>query len=285
MGIQIIIIVLILIVIFYFFGKNFAEKEESDSKGTVAEEIAEALTESNEKPQSEIIEVKAESIAEEKPQKESVVAVIVQSEGIGFLWKYGTESDWKKALNRYHELIPEDIRELDASLENLNANEIKNLSVEEFFMFLHDEYFVWKYTDKRHLAVTRKNLVKYVSEDKLSELSDIHKRLFEMDTDDIRKSFRTAGEIKGLSLSGASSLLSVLFPDKFGAIEKYTACALIEVSDKEEIVSIDPQNLKVKDAVLLEEMLREKAKELNQKFITDFWTPRKIDMVLYSIGE
>ena len=28
----------------------------------------------------------------------------------------------------------------------------------------------------------------------------------------------------------------------------------------------------------------EKANELNQRFDTDFWTPRKIDMVLWSIG-
>ncbi len=268
MGTQIIIIVLVLIVIFYFFGKNFGENEENT---TPAETVKEILPE------------KTEKIAIPETPKETVVAVIRQNDTIESLWKYGTESEWKKALFHYYDLIPEEIKELDKSIENLSVDEIKNLSVEEFFMFLHDEYFVWKYTDKRHLSVTRKNFVKYVSEDKLSELSDIHKRLFELETDDVKKSFKTAGEIKGLSLSGASNLLSVLFPDKFGTVEKYTAKALLKVSDREDVLAMNPESLKLKDAILLEEIIRDKAKELNEKFKSDFWTPRKIDMILWTM--
>ncbi len=298
MGIQIIIIVLVLVAIFYFFAKNFVESEENVSDENVKEEIPEIPEEIPviivpenlkdsvaEEPQKEVIveEKIPKTVTEEKPRKETVVAVIRQNDTIEDLWKYGTESEWKKALAYYYDLVPADAKELDKNMENLNVTEIKNLSVEEFFMFLHDEYFVWKYTAKNRLATTRRNLVKYVSEDKMSELSDIHKRLFELDTDDIRKSFRTAGEIKGLSLSGASSLLSILFPEKFGTVEKYTAEALVKVSDAEEIKAIDPDNLKVKDAVLLEEIMRDKAKELNENFKTSFWTPRKIDMILWSM--
>lgn len=265
MSIQIIIIVLILIVIFYFFGKNFGEAEETAQTITVKEDIP----------------VQAEEIPAEEPLKANIVAVIRPNDTIESLWKYGTEPEWKNALVRYYDKLSADIRELDKSIENLNADEIKNLSVEEFFMFLHDEYFVWKYIDKRHLSVTRKNLVKYVSEDNLAELADVHKRLFEIDFNDIRKCFKTAGEIKGLSLSGASCLLSVLFPEKFGAVDKYTANVLIRVFGEEDL-SIDPENLKLGDAVLLEEIIRDKAEELNKKFNTDFWTPRKIDMILWS---
>ena len=38
---------------------------------------------------------------------------------------------------------------------------IKDYTVEEFYNFLHDEFFVWKYTAKNRLATTRMNLQKY----------------------------------------------------------------------------------------------------------------------------
>ena len=45
-----------------------------------------------------------------------------------------------------------------------------------------------------------------------------------------------------------------------------------------------PESLKIKDGIMLIEIMKEKAKELNKRFHTDFWTPRKIDMVLWSFG-
>lgn len=46
---------------------------------------------------------------------------------------------------------------------------------------------------------------------------------------------------------------------------------------------MNEKDLSIKDAVLLEGILRRKAAELNDKFGNNSWTPRKVDMVLWAI--
>lgn len=46
---------------------------------------------------------------------------------------------------------------------------------------------------------------------------------------------------------------------------------------------INPDNISLKEGVLLIGIMREKATELNNKFNTEDWTPRKIDKILWSI--
>ena len=47
---------------------------------------------------------------------------------------------------------------------------------------------------------------------------------------------------------------------------------------------MNPEGLKIKDGIILVNIMKEKAAELNAKFNTDFWTPRKIDMILWAYG-
>ena len=44
------------------------------------------------------------------------------------------------------------------------------------------------------------------------------------------------------------------------------------------------ESLSIENGVLLFQIMRERARKLNKDFDTDFWTPRKIDMVLWAIG-
>ena len=46
---------------------------------------------------------------------------------------------------------------------------------------------------------------------------------------------------------------------------------------------INPDNISLKEGVLLIEIMRNKASELNNKFNTTEWTPRKIDKILWCI--
>jgi len=48
---------------------------------------------------------------------------------------------------------------------------------------------------------------------------------------------------------------------------------------------MNPDNLKLKDGILLVKLAQKKAQENNNIFNTDFWTPRKIDMVLWGARE
>lgn len=206
---------------------------------------------------------------------------------ISNLWNYGSETAWREALGHYYELLNAEAQELDSYMESVEADEIAQLSVTAFYDFLHDKYFVWKYTAKNRLATTRRSLRKYVDENRMSELADIQSRLFSAEHSNIGKCLGIATEIRGLGPAGASGLLSILFPEDFGTVDQFVVKALKEVDGlpyAAELAKIKPESLSIENGVLLIKILREQAKKLNINFDTDFWTPRKIDMVLWAIG-
>ena len=213
--------------------------------------------------------------------------VVAGEDIVSTLWNYGSEIAWHEALDYYYALLRVEERVLDRYMEDIDADEIAQLSVTEFYDFLYDKYFVWKYTAKNRLATTRKSLKRYVDENKLHELANIQQRLFSADRSDIRKCLTIATEIRGLGPAGASGLLSVLFPDNFGTIDQYVVKALKKVeglSYTNELEKMNPDSLSINNGVLLIQILREQANRLNGKFDTSFWTPRKVDMVLWAIG-
>lgn len=126
-----------------------------------------------------------------------------------------------------------------------------------------------------------------MEENKLSELADIQRRLFLADHSNIGKCLSIATEIRGLGPAGASGLLSILFPEDFGTIDQFVVKALREVDElpyAAELAKMKPESLSIENGVLLIKILREQAERLNKRFDTDFWTPRKIDMILWAIG-
>lgn len=206
---------------------------------------------------------------------------------ISNLWNHGSELAWLEAWEHYYDLLNAEAQELDSYMENVDAHDIAQLSVSEFYDFLYDRYFVWKYTAKNRLATTRKSLRRYADENKLYELADIQRRLFLADHANIGNCLSIATEIRGLGPAGASGLLSILFPEEFGTVDQFVVKALREVNGfpyAAELAKMKPESLSVENSVLLIKILREKAKKLNKNFDTDFWTPRKIDMILWAIG-
>ncbi len=201
------------------------------------------------------------------------------------LWYNGDESQWEKALLHYHTLYT------DAALENymekITPNTVESMSVSEFYQFLHDKYFVWKYTQKNRLKTTRTYLRRYIDNNELDQLKEIQKQIFSADKGNSSNMLTIVSKIHGLGIAGASGLLSILFPEQYGTVDQFVVSALLtidELPDHDRLEGMVRQSLKHRDGVLLEEIMRQKSLELNQKFKTDRWTPRKIDMILWSYG-
>ena len=203
---------------------------------------------------------------------------------INYLWNHGTEENWLEALKQYDVII--DSRSVEAWLiedfmEKLDAEDIKNMSVDEFYNFLYEKYFVWVFTQKNRLARNRKCLQRYVNENRMSELENIQKKLFSANHSNIKECFEIAMEVRGLGIAGASGLLAVLFPQSFGTVNE----PLVELLRGIDGIDYELSKLKpntAKDGVIITKIFREKAKDLNKRFRTDFWTPRKIDKVLWA---
>jgi len=205
---------------------------------------------------------------------------------ISELWWSENEKLWKSALDKYWQYVMDNNLALEEKMEHLDPNRVEAMSVQEFYDFLHNEYYVWKYTAKNRLATTRKQLERYCSENRLSELADIKDALFSFDQDVEIVGLDIALRILGLGTAGASGLLAVLFPAYFATVDQFVVKSLRNIDgipEKEMLDRMNPDSLKISDGVLLIKIMKRKAAELNYRFNTDYWTPRKIDKVLWSM--
>jgi len=182
---------------------------------------------------------------------------------------------------------PENLR-LEHEMDSLDPQKIKTMTTEDFYEFLYHKYFVWKYTAKNRLATTRKQLIRYRTEPEAWEhLGLIHKQLFTLNPEDIESGLTLTHSIHGLGVAGASGLLSLLYPAYFGTVDQFVVAGLHQVPD---LVSHLPPNKKdrsltIQDGITLIKIFRQQAADLNRRFHTTSWTPRKIDMILWTLRD
>jgi len=156
-----------------------------------------------------------------------------------------------------------------------------------WYNFLETEYFVWKYTAKNRLVTTRQQLRRYLVGSDLESLDQIRKQLLAFDASNARLGLSIAMQIRGLGVAGASGLLALMYAKKFGTVDQFLVKALRQVAGLPEaaaLAQMKPERLKLEDGVLLIELLRRKAEELNQLFCVTTWTPRALDKILWTYG-
>ena len=74
-----------------------------------------------------------------------------------------------------------------------------------------------------------------------------------------------------------------MYPKHFGTVDQFVVKALRQVQglpEAEALARMNPENLKIKEVVLIINILWRKAADNNRVFKSDAWTPRKLDKVL-----
>lgn len=207
---------------------------------------------------------------------------------INDLWDSVNEQEWKDALERYWGYLKPENLKLERALLNFSPELLKKWDAEQWYRFLRDIYFPWKYTAANRLAQTTMRLNRYEEEGRLAYLHGIKGRLLRLNPSHIGECLEIAESIDGLGPAGASGLLAWLYPKWFGCADQFVVKALAaEVQSLTERVQVlamlrHADSLTDKDAMLLIAIMRKKALGLNKKFGTDAWTPRKIDMILWA---
>ena len=199
------------------------------------------------------------------------------------IWHSENECQWNELLKRYWSLVLVDHVQEEYSLNRLSRDRLDRMSAVSWYNFLHDEYFFWKYTAKNRLETTRSHLRKCRDGDALDELDQIRQRILRIDVEDIENALKTACEIKGLGVAGASGLLSLIYPAWFATVDQFVVKALLEVDQhKDSVGQMKPEGLSVADGVVLTKIMREKARLMNAHFGSEFWTPRTVEMALWA---
>ncbi len=207
---------------------------------------------------------------------------------VAWLWHTRIPETWTLALETYWQFVKPENLELEREMDRLDPATVQKLDAHGWYDFLLNKYFRWKYTGANRLATTTNAFKKYEGSDTaMAELWAIKERLLEFNKEDIAEGLKIAREIKGLGSAGASGLLAIIFPRHFGTVDQFMVKALQEVVTLEEVSLIRgmiPEDLKPRDGSVLIDILRSKARDNNRIFGTDFWTPRRIDMVLWTVG-
>jgi len=121
----------------------------------------------------------------------------------------------------------------------------------------------------------------------MHELKAIKEHLFSFDLHDVKKGLEIVTSIGGLGIAGASGLLSLLFPQHFATVDQFVVKALNSVDgipEKAVLARMNPEGLNLYDGVQLIKIMKNKAERLNEINRTEFWTPRKVDKILWTFG-
>ena len=201
------------------------------------------------------------------------------------MWNSNSPDLWQKVLNRYWTFVKSSNLALEEEIDQLDAETVRTMNPKAWFEFLLEKYFRWKYTAPNRYASTTKVLRSYAANNELAALHAIKERLFAVDTDNIQQCLSIASLIRGLGIAGASGLLAVLFPAQFGTVDQFVVKALAkipELPERDLIAAMIPESLKLNEGTILIRIMRRKADELNQLSPPIKWTPRKVDMVLWT---
>jgi energy-coupling factor transporter ATP-binding protein EcfA2 len=201
------------------------------------------------------------------------------------MWNSNDPGLWQKTLNRYWTFVKPSNLALEKEMDRLDAETVRVMNPHEWYRFLLEKYFRWKYTAPNRYASTTKAFRKYEANDELSLLHGIKEQLFASDKDNIEQCLALASSIRGLGIAGASGLLAVLFPTHFGTVDQFVVKALAAIPDLPEgnlITAMNRVSLKLSEGTVLIRIMRRKAAELNRALSTTEWTPRKVDMVLWT---
>lgn len=229
--------------------------------------------------------VRASTLTACSPQVSALGDKQGRDDGTREMWNSNDQDLWQKALNRYWEFVKPSNLALEKAMDQLDAETVRIMDAQAWFGFLLEKYFRWKYTAANRYASTTKNLRSYAANNELGVLHAIKERIFAADKDNIQQCLALASSIRGLGTAGASGLLSILFPALFGTVDQFAVKALAKIPELPErhlIVAMNPESLKLNEGSLLICIMRRKAAELNRISSPVEWTPRKVDMVLWT---
>ena len=202
------------------------------------------------------------------------------------LWHSQDASKWQRALGRYWEYVKSTHIAIEREMDALRLDDVRHLDADQWYDWLLKKYFVWKYTEPRRHTTTTGHLKRQAATAAgRHDLLVIRDQILGCESAGIQDALRAATQVKGLGPAGASGLLALLFPAKFGTVDQFVVGALRGVRclpERDQLSRMNGKRLTIANGAVLIGIMRRKAVSLNELFDTSEWTPRKVDMLLWA---
>ena len=217
-------------------------------------------------------------------EKQDVTTTGHHTSEIEQLWHSSDASKWQRALDRYWEYVKPTHIAIEREMDALRPDDIRHLDADQWYDWLLNKYFFWKYTARNRYATTTGHLKRQATGAGRHHLLAIRDRILGCENASIQDALRAAMQVKGLGPAGASGLLALLFPAKFGTVDQFAVGALRRVRclpERDQLESMNPESLTIANGVVLVGIMRRKAVSLNER-LNSGWTPRKVDKLLWA---
>ena len=122
------------------------------------------------------------------------------------LWNKPRVEEWEIALKRYWSYVKPTNLALEKEMECLNISVIESMDQTQWYTFLLEKYFKWKYTAPNRYGSTTKYLSISVDKNGYGPLFKIKEKLLIFDRNNITQGLQIATEINGLGAPGAKSV-------------------------------------------------------------------------------
>jgi hypothetical protein len=215
------------------------------------------------------------------------------------LWDSGDVSEWRRVLDAYW-YVPTVQR--NANLERrLGAAWQRRTEIlgsrDEFTDFLRNGVYPWK-GDHQSVPGWQRSLDKY-NQDVPGGLDVIRKALPRVTGNESpAQSLKRLTPVGGMGIPVASACLALLYPERFGTVDRFTLRAFRTldgnpvfdgfrrwVDDPDTYLNQqdNPQALHIAGLMIL--LYRDKARELTATDPADGWTPRQVEMVVWTVRD
>ncbi|MCY4575513.1 MAG: hypothetical protein OXC55_02750 [Chloroflexi bacterium] len=202
------------------------------------------------------------------------------------LWHSSDAPEWQHALSRYWDCVSKEHVAIEREMDALRPDDVRHLDADQWYDWLLHKYYFWKYTAPNRYATTTMRLKRQVTAAGRHHLLTIRDQVLDCENARIKDALRAARQLGGLGPAGASGLLALLFPTRFGTVDQFVVRALQKVRCLPERGQLErmknPESLTDSHSVVLVKIMRRKAASLNERLHTSGWTPRKIDKVLWA---
>jgi len=206
------------------------------------------------------------------------------------VWTSQENSVWCAQIDAYWKHVEaQGKKALEEEMSNLSSQIVRDYGDQGWRDFLAMKYISWKHQPGPFWrSIQTKFLARYAPEEQQALLGTIKRRVFACDPEKTRELLEAVDEIYQFGVPSASGLLSLLFPSYFGTVDRFAIQFLQrieELKDNTKIQRIKPKNISLDDAVQAISIMRVQAAKNNHLFRTDYWTARRIDMILYATRE
>lgn len=216
------------------------------------------------------------------------------------LWESQDPDVWERCLKAYWDVrsVRNNLAtEQEIDIVARHRQTLFDADASAWYRFLYDKYCPWKLASQAMCFPEHQRKFRERYAANLDELDEVKRQIVRADKTDVPRCLKIITCVEGFGIPTGSGLLAVLFPEHFGTIDKLILRAFLSIPSVNTRYHLDEwtrnddqyfskgsksDSRRYELSSILIGLFVEKAAENNRLFGTSLWTPRTVEMTLWT---